>query len=446
LLDVWNDSVRLGLQNELLATLSPAETAFWKDSWPEFARPDQLPPAATADGRPWTAWLVLGGRGAGKTRAGAEWVRGVACGHPRFASAPAGRLALVGEDFAAAREVMVEGPSGLLSVHPRRERPRWEPTRRRLVWPSGAVAHVFSAEDPESLRGPQFDAAWLDELGKWRHAEETWDMLQFGLRLGDRPRQVVTTTPRPIPLMRRLVADPLTAVTRAATRANAYNLAPSFLDAVVGRYAGTRLGRQELEGELIEERADALWSRALLESCRVDAAPALTRVVVGVDPPASSGRRADACGIVAAGIAGDGIVYVLADATLGAARPAGWAAAAMALYRRLEADALVVETNQGGEMAEAVLREADPGIPVTPVRATRGKVVRAEPVALLYDQGRVRHAGTFPALEDELCDFGPGPDGYGLSSGRSPDRLDALVWAVTALALSPQGRPRVRRV
>jgi phage terminase large subunit-like protein len=237
-----------------------------------------------------------------------------------------------------------------------------------------------------------------------------------------------------------LLADPRTVTTRAATRANRFNLAPAFLDMVVGRYAGTRLGRQELDGELIEERADALWTRGMIEAARETDTPPLARIVVAVDPPASSGKRADSCGIVAAGVDGDGVGHVLADATLAQARPPDWANAAIALFRRLEADALVVEVNQGGEMAEAVIREIDPGVPVTPVRATRGKYLRAEPVAALYAQGRVRHAAPLPELENEMCDFGPG----GLSSGRSPDRLDALVWALTHLMLGPKGRPRVR--
>ncbi|MDJ1159037.1 terminase family protein [Chelatococcus sp. SYSU_G07232] len=399
-----------------------------------------MPPAAAEGGGEWTTWLVLGGRGAGKTRTGAEWVRGTALGLPPHADRPVGRIALVGETAADVRDVMIEGVSGLLAVHPRWERPQWQPSRRRLEWRNGAVAQAFSAEDPEALRGPQFGAAWADELCKWRLARETWDMLQFGLRFGMRPRQVVTTTPRPIPLLRALMADPRTAVTRAATRANALNLAPSFLDAVVGRYAGTRLGRQELDGEIVEERADALWTRAALEAARVAQAPPLARLVVAVDPPASSGRRADACGLVVAGIDRERVVYVLEDATLERARPAEWAAKAAALFHRHAADALVVEVNQGGEMATAVLRETDPAVPVTTVRATRGKFLRAEPVAALYEQGRVRHVGAFPALEDEMADFGPG----GLSSGRSPDRLDALVWAVTALALQSAAEPRVR--
>lgn len=265
-------------------------------------------------------------------------------------------------------------------------------------------------------------------------------MLQFGLRLGTRPRQVATTTPRPIPLLKRLLADPRVGVSRSRTQDNAANLAPSFLDHVNERYAGTRLGRQELDGEIIEDRADALWTRDTIEAARVAAAPSLARIVVAVDPPASSSKRADACGIVAAGIDATGIGYVLADETASELKPPDWAAKAVALYHRLEADALVVEVNQGGEMAGAVIREVDPAVPVTTRRAMRGKYLRAEPVSVLYAQGRVRHVGAFPALEDELCDFGPG----GLSSGRSPDRLDALVWALSELMLQEQMRPRVR--
>jgi phage terminase large subunit-like protein len=261
------------------------------------ARDDQLPPADPA----WTRWLVLGGRGAGKTRTGAEWIKGLALGHPWLVRKPVGRIALVGETLADAREVMVEGPSGLLSAHARPERPAWTPSRRRLEWANGAVAHIFSAEDPDSLRGPQFEAAWADEVAKWPHVEETWDMLQFGLRLGERPREIVTTTPRPIPLIKRLLDDAGTVVSRARTADNAKNLAPAFLEAVVGRYAGTRLGRQELDGELVEDRPDALWTRERLEECRVREAPLLARIVVAVDPPASSSKRADACGLVAAG-------------------------------------------------------------------------------------------------------------------------------------------------
>ncbi|WP_103871300.1 DNA-packaging protein [Bosea lathyri] len=403
-----------------------------------WARPDQKPPEQTDC----FVWLVLGGRGAGKTRTGAEWIKGMALGQRPFADAPTGRIALVGETQGQVRDVMIEGVSGLLSIHTRWERPTWSPSRRRLEWPNGAIAQAFSAEDPEGLRGPQFAAAWSDELAKWPNLQECWDMLQFGLRLGDRPRQVVTTTPRPVPLIKRLLVDPHVAVSRAATRANRFNLAADFLRSVEETYGGTRLGRQELDGEMVEESADALWTRAMIEGCREPAAPALARIVVAVDPPASSSQRADSCGLVVAGIDREGLGHVLEDATISGARPHEWAARAVALYQRHEADALVVEVNQGGEMASSVIREVDAGVPVTAVRATRGKYLRAEPVAALYAQGRVRHAGRFPALEDELCDFGPG----GLSSGRSPDRLDALVWALTHLMLAARGRPRVRGI
>lgn len=383
---------------------------------------------------------MLGGRGAGKTRAGAEWVRGIALGDPDFSTRPVGRIALIGETFSDARNVMVEGPAGILAIHARHERPTWSPSLRKLEWPNGAVAQVFSAEDPDSLRGPQFEAAWADELAKWKHGEETWDMLQFGLRLGARPRQMVTTTPRPIPLLRRFLSDPAVAVSRVRTADNAENLAPAFLETVIGRYGGTRLGRQELDGEIVEDRPDALWTRDGIELNRVDAAPPLMRIVVAVDPPASSSKRADACGIVAAGVDEGGTAYVLEDASASGLKPPEWAAKAVALYRRLQADALVVETNQGGEMATGVIREVDPSVPVASVRATRGKYLRAEPVSVLYAQGRVRHVGALPELEDELCDFGPG----GLSTGRSPDRMDALVWALTELMLRERREPRVR--
>ena len=421
--------------------LTRTETQRWLAHWPTSCRQDQRPPDTGDDVRDWTLWLVLGGRGAGKTRTGAEWVRGAVLGEPGLSEPRAGRIALVGETYAAARDVMIEGPSGLLAIHrDRSERPAWSPTLRRLAWPNGALAHVFSAEDPDGLRGPQFDAAWGDELCKWCHADETWDTLQFGLRLGLNPRQVVTTTPRPIPLLQRLLAEPGTVVRRSRTSDNARNLAPTFLGNVVGRYAGTRLGRQELEGELIEDRPDGLWTRDVIEASRVTAAGDLARVVVAVDPPASSGPRADACGIVVAGTDGAGIGHVLADLTASGLKPAEWAARAVAAYRRWSADALVVETNQGGEMVAAILREVDPGIPVTTVHATRGKYLRAEPVSLLYGQGRVRHVGAFPELEDEMADLGP----TGLSSGRSPDRVDALVWALTHLMLARRPEPRVR--
>jgi phage terminase large subunit-like protein len=422
------------LTAELLGEIGPGERELFLSDFSVFAHSHQLPPGLGNNGEPWTTWLILGGRGAGKTRAGAEWVRAMALSDPKA------RIALVGETERDTREVMVEGMSGLLAAHPPHERPQWVPSRRLLEWPNGALAQAFSAEDPESLRGPQFSAAWCDDLAKWRHAEATFDMLQFGLRLGERPRQVMTTTPRPIALLKRLIADPFTAITRAGTIANACNLSPSFIETILSRYGGTQLGRQEIDGEIIEQREDALWSRRQLEFCRIDAAPRLARIVVALDPPGSAARQADACGLIAAGRGEDGSVYVLADETAGGLSPQAWAMRAIALWRRLQADALVVEINFGGDMVRAVIAAADRSVPVLTVRATRGKYLRAEPVAQLYEQGRVRHVGTFPALEDEMCDFGLD----GLSSGRSPDRLDALVWAITALTFGARAEPRIR--
>jgi phage terminase large subunit-like protein len=418
----------------ILSQLQPDDVEYFNHSWELFAHAYQRPPARAQNGSDWTTWLLIGGRGAGKTRSGAEWVRGLVSG-----TAPVSPIALIGETEHDVREVMIEGPSGILAGG-HRERPIWMPSRRRLQWSNGAVAYAYSAEDPDSLRGPQFAAAWADELAKWRHAEATFDMLQFGLRVGERPRQVITTTPRPISLLKRLLKDPNAAVTRAATVANARNLAPAFLQTVVARYAGTRLGRQELDGEVIEERPDALWSRGLIEACRVEAPPELQRIVVAVDPPASAGADAAACGLVAVGRAESGTLFVIADETVAGMSPAGWAGKAIALWRRLAADALVAEVNQGGDMVRSVLAQVDASVPIIAVRAYRGKYLRAEPVAALYEQGRIKHVGAFPALEDEMCDFGLD----GLSSGRSPDRLDALVWAVTALTFGARGEPRVR--
>jgi len=430
-----------GATSEYLAKGTLAEQIYLNDDFAALAHVHQEHEDAGNNGEPWTTWLALGGRGAGKTRLGAEWVRALVHGIPPYADREYGCIALVGETEHDAREVMVQGPAGLRSVSLPSRRPTWIDRRRRLEWPNGAVAQVFSADDPESLRGPQFAAAWCDEIAKWRYAEATFDMLQFGLRLGARPRQLITTTPRPIPLIKRLIADARTRVTRAATAANKDFLAPTFLDAVVGRYAGTRLGRQELDGELIEDRPDALWSRALIEKCRVAAAPPLAQIVVAIDPPGSSRRGADACGIVAAGCSESGAVYVLEDASVAGLSPSGWASKAVALYRRLEANRIIAEVNMGGDMVRSVLREVDGSVPLQEVHATRGKYMRAEPVAALYEQGKAKHVGAFPLLEDEMCDFGLD----GLSSGRSPDRLDALVWAAAALTRRAWSGPRIRR-
>ena len=395
----------------------------------------QLPPG----GGEWRSWLILGGRGAGKTRAGAEWVRARALGIWNETGPRSERIAIVAPTLGEARSVMIEGKSGLLGVHADDERPVYEPSKRLLTWPNGSIAQIFSADEPESLRGPQFDAAWCDELAKWKYADLVWDMLAFGLRLGENPRVLITTTPRPTPLLKRLLADAATAVTRTRTADNRKQLARSFWKDVVARYGGTRLGRQELDGELIDDDPDALFRRDRIEELRIRHEPVLGRIVVAVDPPASHGRRANACGIVCAGLGEDGRVYVLDDCSVQGARPAQWAAAVISLYHGRKADRVVVEVNQGGAMVEAVLREIDAEISFRAVHATQGKRTRAEPVAALYEQGRVSHVGAFPELEDEMCSA--------IGTGRkSPDRMDALVWAVTDLILRRGSEPRVRVV
>jgi len=327
-----------GTLKQDLAEFGAAHLAEILSIWPLWARPDQLPPVANTAGLPWRVWLYMGGRGAGKTRAGAEWVRAKALELKPLGAVGARRIALVGETMGEVRRVMVEGVSGLLSVHGAGQRPRFEPSKGQLVWPSGAIAQVFSAEDPDGLRGPQFDAAWCDEVAKWRHPQRTWDMLQFALRLGAQPQMVATTTPRPIPLLKKLLADAGTVVTRAATAANAENLAPSFVDEMTRRYWGTALGRQELLGELVDDTSGALWRRDWIDAHRVAAAPELATIVVAVDPPVTATAASDACGIVVAGLGPDGRAYVIDDRTLQGREPIVWARAAVAAYHDTMAD------------------------------------------------------------------------------------------------------------
>lgn len=427
--DIRRQEIAQGMAAPLADLYQRQHIARFNRDWRFIGNYPQQPPEGD-----WRNWLLIGGRGSGKTRAGAEWVHLVASTPERSDL----RIALVAETLGDAREVMVDGVSGICRVA-RFRRPDFEASRRRLVWPNGAMAQIFSSEDPESLRGPQFHLAWADELAKWRHAQETWDMLQFGLRLGDNPRELITTTPRPIPLLKALMSDPASRVVRMRTHDNADNLSPGFIDAMMKRYGGTRLGRQELNGELIAQRDDALWKRADIEAI-YDARPdELVRIVVAVDPPAGSGEGS-CCGIVIAGVGIDGRLWVLSDCSVEGATPAGWARAVVAAFRRFGADRVVAEVNQGGEMVNAMLKSVDANLPVTMVRASRGKFTRAEPVAALYEQGRVRHADRMEKLEDQMADFGPD----GLSLRKSPDRLDALVWALTALATETMAEPRVR--
>lgn len=385
---------------------------------------------------PWRTWVCIGGRGAGKTRAGAEWVRNQVEGPRPLDPGRAQRVALIGETYEQVRDVMIFGDSGILAVSPPDRRPKWEASKRRLVWPNGASATAFSASDPEALRGPQFDAAWCDELGKWKRAQDTWDMLQFALRLGDDPRQCVTTTPRSTDVLKTILSLETTVSTHAATEANAANLADSFLKEVRARYAGTRLGRQELDGIMLETIEGAMWNEAMLRNCQTSHIPDLDRIVVAIDPPVTSHKTSDECGLIVAGLKRQGPpqtwrAYVLADESLGSQSPLEWAARAVELVETYKADRVVAEVNQGGDLVETVLRQIDPMLPYRAVRATRGKSQRAEPIAALYEQGRIFHARGLGKLEDQLCQMSR----HGYQGKGSPDRVDALVWALSDLML-----------
>lgn len=417
--------------SELLEGVSPAVAERLLRDWSVWGRRDQQPPPGD-----WRVWLILAGRGWGKSRTGAEWVRSIAT------SGRARRIALVARTAADVRDVLVEGESGLLAIHRADERPTWEPSRRRLTWPNGAIATTYSAEEPDQLRGPQHDFAWCDELAAWRYAD-AWDQLQLGLRLGTDPRVVVTTTPRPTPLVRALAIAATTHVTRGRTRDNARNLAPGVVATLTARYGSTRLGRQELDGEILDDAPGALWRLAQFDAARVDAAPDLRRVVVAIDPAVTAHEGSDETGIVVAGIGLDGRAYVLED--LSGTYPAEqWARRAVEAYRRHKADRIVAEVNNGGDLVASVLRTVDPACHVVSVRASRGKALRAEPVAALYEQGRVSHVGLLARLEDQCAGWDPATD------TSSPDRLDALVWALTDLVvdrpIAPlQARPMLVR-
>lgn len=439
----WLASANAETQDAFLNDLGEGGLAALPFLFEFWALPHQLPPDAD-----WRAWVILGGRGAGKTRAGAEWVRSMVEGAMPLDPGRARRVALVGETYDQVRDVMVFGDSGILRSSPPDRRPIWKAGERKLVWPNGAEAQAYSAFDPEGLRGPQFDAAWVDELAKWRKAEEAWDMLQFALRLGENPQVCVTTTPRNVPVLKRVLDATSTVMTHAKTEANRANLAASFLEEVRARYAGTRLGRQELDGDLLQDAEGALWQSEHLQNLQCESVPELDRIVVALDPSVSGQRDADACGIVVAGALMQGPpqdwrAYVLADRTVKGVGPAGWARAAIAAMEAFQAERLVAEVNQGGKLVEEVLRQVDPLVPYRAVHASRGKVARAEPVAALYEQGRVRHVRGLAALEEQMCLMTlQGYEGTG-----SPDRVDALVWALHELMIAPAAayrRPRVR--
>lgn len=417
----------------LLAEMGPAELLRF-DAWFEaWADPGQLPP----DGEGWRTWLLMAGRGFGKTRAGAEWVHQLAM--PRRGT----RIALVGATIAEAQAVMVEGRSGLIAAaRSHGVRLKWEPSRGRLTWPGGTVAELFSGDSPEGLRGPEHHYCWADELAKWRRPREAWDNLQMGLRAGRRPRALVTTTPKPLRLLSEIEGDRRTICTGGPTERN-LSLPKQFLAIMRESYGGTRLGRQELDGELLTEAEGSLFPRALIEAARSERPPTFDRIVVGVDPPAGAGANSDACGIVVAG-QWEKRAYVLADLSVQGLRPEGWARAVAAAAEEWGADRVIAEGNQGGAMVEAVLKAADVHLPVRMVHARRGKSARAEPMAVRFESGTAFFAGRFDALEDELAGLmaGGGYDG----PGRSPDRADAMIWALWALTETQSGLPRISRL
>ncbi len=394
--------------------------------WPKWARANQLPPIGN-----WHVWLILAGRGFGKTRTGAEtlryWIQEGLCQ----------RIALVGETETEVRHVMVEGPSGLLAIHPPSERPVYKPSKRQLTWSNGAIATCFSAEAYEQLRGPQFDGAWIDELAKFREGEKVWDQLMFSLRVGANPRVIATTTPRPTKFLKNLTQNPDVVVTKGSTFENADNLAKPFLDYISDHYGKGSLARQEIYAEFVEEVQGALWTPRLLDRAKSEFQEVpLQRLIIAIDPAVSHGEKSDETGIIAAGLTREGIGVVLEDLSL-KGHASVWIQRAIEAYHRLKADRIVAEVNMGGDLVEQLLRDYDASISYKPVRALREKILRAEPIAALYERGKVWHATTFPELEEQLCSYVPG------ASSKSPDRLDALVWALTELMHNHPSQPRI---
>lgn len=418
----WIASLNASERQQCLSGLSDEEAAVALYDWGFWARQGQLPPSGD-----WRVWLLLAGRGFGKTRTGAEWVR------HRVESGHASRIALVAPTPADARDVMVQGESGLIETSPPWAKPVFEPSKRRVTWPNGAQATIYSGYEPDQLRGPQHDTAWCDELASWQYPRETWDNLQFGLRLGD-PRVCVTTTPKPIKLLRELLGAPHTHVTTGSTYDNASNLPAAFFDQIVAKYEGTSLGEQELHAKLLDEAPGALLTRKIIEACHTKTHPVLRRIVVAIDPAATDNPDSSETGIIVAGLGDNGHAYVLRDLS-GRSSPDVWASKAVTAYHDTNADRIIGEQNNGGQMVEHTIRTVDPRVAYKPVTASRGKHTRAEPIAALYEQGKIHHVVPeghkgFGDLEDQWCTWVPGDP--------SPDRLDADVWALTELMLHPQ--------
>jgi predicted phage terminase large subunit-like protein len=409
---------------KLKADLSPEEKAALVYKWSAWARPDQITPDSA-----WNGWLIIAGRGWGKTRTGAEAVR------EEVESGRSSRIALVGETSADGKDVMVNGESGILACCPPWNMPTFTASsgsgRPKLRWPNGAIATLYDAREPDQLRGPQHDFIWFDELAKYRYADAVFDQAMFGLRLGKHPAWMATTTPRPIALIKRLMNQPGVIVTRGRSADNLANLASTYRANVLDRYKGTRLGRQELDAEILEDVPGALWTRRGLDEARVNIAPQLRRLVVSVDPSISDSESSNETGIIVQGMAENNDAYVLEDWS-GQGSPDKWARKVAAAYRKHNADVVVAEANQGGEMVRMVIRSVAPEIPVKLVHASRGKYIRAEPISALYEQGRVHHVGTLPELEDQMITFTP-ERAADRSDGISPDRVDALVWGLSEL-------------
>ncbi len=416
-------SLSVDERRELYKSYPEAELEALEYDWRVHARTNQLRPAGDL-----RFWLVQAGRGFGKTRTGAEAIR-------EMVTEGYKRIHLVGSTAGDVRDVMIQGESGIMGCFPPAQRPLYEPSKRLITFHTGAVAIAFSADEPERLRGPQCDAFWADELASWRFGQDAWDNLMFGFRLGDNPKGIITTTPKPIQLLKDIIADPHTLVTRASSYDNRANLAPAFFDAIIRKYEGTRLGRQELEAELLEDVPGALWNRAMIDRTRIKLSDIkwdlMVRIVVAIDPAVTAGENSDSTGIIVAGLTDTGHVIVIDDLTCKAS-PLEWASVATAAYSRYKVDRIIGEVNNGGDLVEANIRAVAPNVSYRSVRASRGKMVRAEPVAALYEQRRVHHVGAFPNLEDEMCSYVPG------NNMKSPDRMDAMVWAVTDLVVDPE--------
>jgi phage terminase large subunit-like protein len=425
-------------REQFLGQLSPDEALAILYDWHTWARPNQLQPQTPPEGVPWYVWMLLGGRGMGKTKTGAEtlreWAEATQKGEPE-------RFAIIGQTAADVRDVMLQGESGILTISPPWFMPTYEASRRRLMWPNGTFAILFSGDSPDQLRGPQFHKAWVDELAKYLYPQETWDNLEFGLRLGSNPQAIVTTTPRPIPIIKSMVEDEQVHVTRGSSYENISNLAPSFIRRVIRKYEGTRVGRQELHAEVLTDMPGALWTYEMIEKCRVTRIPEMVRIVVAVDPAVSASEDSDETGIVVCGFGVDGLGYVLRDYS-GRYSPEAWAQKAIDAYYDYTADRIVAEVNNGGDLVETVIRSKDSRVSYKDVHASRGKIRRAEPIAALYERGMVRHHGQFAAMEDQMTTYNPAeaqtPTERRRTKMLSPDRMDAMVWGFTELMLKDQ--------